>query len=62
MLGLLLQAAGPPQPGLTVLRIVLAVIFLAWVVMLVLVLAVAAIVVTNRGRIQRRHALAAQLD
>jgi hypothetical protein len=60
MLGLLLQAAGPPQPGLTVLRIVLAVIFLAWVVMLVL--AVAAIVVTNRGRIQRRHALAAQLD
>jgi hypothetical protein len=59
--GLLLEAAGPPQPGLTVLRVVLAVIFLAWIVMLVLVLAVAAIVVTNRGRIQRRRALAARL-
>ncbi len=62
MTGLLLQAAaGPPQPGLTVLRIVLAVIFLAWVVMLVLIIGVAAIVVTNRGRIQRRRALAARL-
>ena len=54
MTGLLIQAAArPPQPGLTVFKIVLAVIFLAWVLMLVLIFAVAAITVTMRGRVQR---------
>jgi hypothetical protein len=61
--GLLLQAAASPaQSGLTAaLRIVVLVIFLAWVLMLVLIIGVAAIVVTSRGRVQRRRAPAPRL-